>query len=130
MALYQDPSVQLLISKFVRGEIVELTPGFDLDHTVRYPEVEEVVDQDPNAAKQLVQKLWDSGILKRKFHEKVLVCPSCLSPNVSNDYVCPNCNSIDIERKTLLEHTACGNIRSEEHTSELQSPYDLVCRLL
>src|SRR5438046_8324839 len=84
MALYQDPSVQLLISKFVRGEIVELTPGFDLDHTVRYPEVEEVVDQDPNAAKQLVQKLWDSGIFKRKFHEKVLVCPSCLSPNVSN----------------------------------------------
>src|SRR5437867_9446687 len=23
-----------------------------------------------------------------------------------------------------------GDIRSEEHTSELQSPYDLVCRLL
>src|SRR5438094_6677378 len=23
-----------------------------------------------------------------------------------------------------------GNLRSEEHTSELQSPYDLVCRLL
>src|SRR5437867_5911844 len=23
-----------------------------------------------------------------------------------------------------------GNVRSEEHTSELQSPYDLVCRLL
>src|SRR5207248_11543377 len=24
----------------------------------------------------------------------------------------------------------CGYLRSEEHTSELQSPYDLVCRLL
>src|SRR5437867_6715178 len=24
----------------------------------------------------------------------------------------------------------CGERRSEEHTSELQSPYDLVCRLL
>src|SRR5207248_10665248 len=24
----------------------------------------------------------------------------------------------------------CGRLRSEEHTSELQSPYDLVCRLL
>src|SRR5207248_11389407 len=24
----------------------------------------------------------------------------------------------------------CGRRRSEEHTSELQSPYDLVCRLL
>lgn len=113
--LYQDPSVQLLIRKFVRGEIVELTPGFDLDQTARYPEVEEVVDGDVTGAKQLVQKLWDVGIFKRKFHEKVLVCPSCLSPNVSNDYVCPNCNSIDIERKTLLEHTACGNIDSVDN---------------
>src|SRR5437867_10025111 len=30
-----------------------------------------------------------------------------------------------------LAPPACGaNSRSEEHTSELQSPYDLVCRLL
>src|SRR5207248_10425366 len=26
--------------------------------------------------------------------------------------------------------TRAANVRSEEHTSELQSPYDLVCRLL
>lgn len=115
MALYHDPPVQLLIGKFVRGEIVELTPSFDLDQTVRYLEVEEVVDGDVSAAKQLVEKLWDTGVFKRKFHEKVLVCPSCLSPNVSNDYVCPNCNSIDIDRKTLLEHTSCGNIDSVDN---------------
>lgn len=115
IVLFQDPSVQLLISKFVRGEIVELTPSFDLDKTVRYTEVEDLVEGDASAAKELVQRLWDTGILKRKFHEKILVCPACLSPNVSNDYVCPNCNSIDIERKTLLEHTACGNIDSVDN---------------
>src|SRR6266705_3010719 len=27
-------------------------------------------------------------------------------------------------------HAGCGTPRSEAHTSELQSPYDLVCRLL
>jgi hypothetical protein len=115
LALYQDPSVQLLLSKFVRGEIVELVPSFDLNQTVRYPEVEEIVEGDSGVAKQLVEKLWDVGIFKRKFHEKILVCPSCISVNVSNDYVCPNCNSIDIERKTLLEHTACGNIDSVDN---------------
>jgi len=115
LSLYQDPSVQLLLSKFVKGEIVELVPNFDLGQTVRYPEVEQVVEGDSNAAKQLVEKLWDVGIFKRKFHEKILVCPACLSANVSNDYVCPNCNSIDIERKTLLEHTACGNIDSVDN---------------
>src|SRR5207248_3615784 len=30
----------------------------------------------------------------------------------------------------LLEQIRGGAIRSEEHTSELQSPYELVCRLL
>src|SRR5438094_4165755 len=29
-----------------------------------------------------------------------------------------------------LSHVSTDNARSEEHTSELQSPYDLVCRLL
>ena len=115
LSLYQDPNVQLLLSRFVKGEIMELVPTFDLGQTARYPEVEAVVEDDPEAAKRLVEKLWDVGIFKRKFFEKVLVCPSCLSANVSNDYVCPNCNSIDIERKTLLEHTACRNIDSVDN---------------
>src|SRR6266705_7031647 len=39
------------------------------------------------------------------------------------------------ERRRLLEHLRVRRARgprprSEEHTSELQSPYDLVCRLL
>ncbi len=110
LRLYQEQGVQLLLGRFMKGEIVELVPSFDLDQTARYPEVEEIVDGDVVAAKQLVDKLWDVGILKRKFYEKILVCPACLSANVSNDYVCPNCNSIDIERKTLLEHNVCGNI--------------------
>lgn len=114
-SLYQDPAVQLLLSKFLKAELVELVPDFDLGHTVRYHEVEDVVDGDTNAAKQLVEKLWDAGIFKRKFYEKILVCPSCVSANMSNDYVCPNCNSIDIERKTLLEHTACGTIDSVDN---------------
>src|SRR5207248_8149916 len=40
------------------------------------------------------------------------------------------------DHTAMLEHTDAigvsdgGKARSEEHTSELQSPYDLVCRLL
>src|SRR5207248_11462627 len=35
------------------------------------------------------------------------------------------------ERKSCNGASRCeGSARSEEHTSELQSPYDLVCRLL
>src|SRR3974390_3771372 len=33
-------------------------------------------------------------------------------------------------RATALAHEGAGGLRSEEHTSELQSPIHLVCRLL
>src|SRR5207248_8847611 len=38
--------------------------------------------------------------------------------------ICENCN------QKCLATSFCEYCRSEEHTSELQSPYDLVCRLL
>src|SRR5207248_5781526 len=45
----------------------------------------------------------------------------------------PWCTPLDLKTFTLftIPFDRCSNpIRSEEHTSELQSPYDLVCRLL
>src|SRR2546428_7880265 len=40
---------------------------------------------------------------------------------------------VEADESRLLAHRACGrdaDLRSEEHTSELQSRSDLVCRLL
>src|SRR5207248_11353541 len=37
---------------------------------------------------------------------------------------------IDAAAHRAVCHGHCRSVRSEEHTSELQSPYDLVCRLL
>src|SRR5207248_9969244 len=39
-------------------------------------------------------------------------------------------SSARLGRRRLAEAMMVGAARSEEHTSELQSPYDLVCRLL
>src|SRR5207248_8887409 len=36
----------------------------------------------------------------------------------------------DVEQGPECRALERGNLRSEEHTSELQSPYELVCRLL
>src|SRR5438094_2433843 len=36
----------------------------------------------------------------------------------------------NLTQKRPLPKVCVGGFRSEEHTSELQSPYDLVCRLL
>src|SRR5438094_7065902 len=44
--------------------------------------------------------------------------------------IVPGENTVGQERHQLLEPCQHLAWRSEEHTSELQSPYDLVCRLL
>src|SRR6266705_6840732 len=42
----------------------------------------------------------------------------------------PICGSRSCRRSTARASCCACSTRSEEHTSELQSPYDLVCRLL
>src|SRR5207248_10085645 len=45
---------------------------------------------------------------------------------------CRNCTTTAARRwmRTAMTRRKQNSSRSEEHTSELQSPYDLVCRLL
>src|SRR5437867_6848149 len=60
-------------------------------------------------------------------------CP-CWFGSKPTHMTCGGGQFIFIEKGTYgnvpLDGLAVGNMRSEEHTSELQSPYDLVCRLL
>ncbi|MEM2843625.1 MAG: hypothetical protein QXZ53_07115 [Candidatus Bathyarchaeia archaeon] len=41
------------------------------------------------------------------------MCPFCTSRNIGARLHCPNCNSINIEKKVLLEHASCGAIENE-----------------
>src|SRR5207248_7592323 len=60
---------------------------------------------------------------------------SDLGGDISKEYGIYNANSKTLRRVTYLidkdgKVVEMQKDRSEEHTSELQSPYDLVCRLL
>src|SRR5207248_10467639 len=48
----------------------------------------------------------------------------------SHDTSTMSCRSARRESRAREATSRCSPTRSEEHTSELQSPYDLVCRLL
>src|SRR5207248_11353867 len=54
-------------------------------------------------------------------HDALPICQSAFSPSRMPDIAVSPC----VRPEGRLSHQ-----RSEEHTSELQSPYDLVCRLL
>jgi len=122
LKLYKDPKVQLLISKFVSGELDTLNPTFDPKHGFRYPLVDKIIG-DYNTD-EFLQELFKNNILERKVYEKTIYCPYCISANVSLHYTCPHCKSFDIKKRALIEHIKCGYIATEDH---FQNEDKLVC---
>ena len=114
MELYKDRSTQVLLSKFLSGEIRELQPVFDAKFGYHYQAVEAIAGNATDS-ETLLRRLYEVGILERKLFDKVLVCPKCNSANVSVHYCCPYCKSFDIRKSALMEHVKCGYMDVEEN---------------
>ena len=111
--LYKDHNVQLLISKFVSGDLTKLNPAYDSKYGYRYPVVDAIVG-DPSSTDKFLQSISEAGILKRELYDKIVYCPSCDTANVSMHYCCPHCKSFDVRKSALIEHIQCGYIDTEE----------------
>ena len=112
--LYKDRNVQLLVSKFVSGDLSKLSPVYDPKYGYRYPVVDAIVG-DPSSTDKFLQSLFEAGVLKRELYDKIVYCPSCNTANVSMHYCCPHCKSFDVRKSALIEHIKCGYIDTEEH---------------
>lgn len=111
--LYKDRNTQILISKFLSGELGELEPVYGLKLGYRYPIVESIVG-DASDAENFLNRLYEAGILKRRLYDKIICCPKCGSTNISTRYCCPSCKSFDIQKSSLIEHVKCGYMDVEE----------------
>jgi len=121
--VYKDHRVQLLLSKFISGEIKKINPVFDYKYGYRYRVVEEIVG-NPSDVDAFLKELSKERVLERELYDKVLHCPNCNSANVSVRYLCPYCNSFDVKKSSLIEHVPCGYIDTEER---FQTDDKLVC---
>jgi hypothetical protein len=111
--LYKDRNTQILISKFLSGELTELEPVYDPKLGYRYPIVESILSGAFDA-ERFLNRLYEAGILKRRLYDKIICCPKCSLPNISVRYCCPNCKSFDIQKSSLIEHVKCGYMDIEE----------------
>lgn len=102
---------QKLLDKMVTESIKELTPEIDSSGNLRFYEVEKIMDK--NHVDESLEKLSKLDILQKKLYDKIVICPFCSSRTIVTRLRCPNCNSINIERKVLLEHILCGAIENE-----------------
>jgi hypothetical protein len=121
--VYKDHHVQLLLSKFVSGELNKLTPVYDPKRGYRYPIAEKIVGE-PAATDEFLSHLFDVGVLERELYDKIIYCPNCDSANVSVHYCCPHCKSFNIRKSALVEHVPCGYIDAEE---KFRKEEKLVC---
>ncbi len=111
--LYSDRKVQMLLSKFLSGEIKTLEPVYASDLGYRYPVVENIVG-DASQVGPFLNKLYEAGVLEKKLYDKIIFCPKCRSANVSTRYCCPFCQSFDIKKSSLVEHVKCGYMDVED----------------
>ena len=114
MELYKQRDTQLLLSKFLSGEVAELEPTYEARLGYRYPTVEAIVGNAGNT-EPFLKKLHDAGILGRKLFDKIVICPKSNSASVSIHYCCPYCKSFDIQKSSLIEHVKCGYMDVEEN---------------
>jgi hypothetical protein len=105
--LSQDRNSQVLLGKFLNGDVKILIPVYDSQNGYRYPLVEEIVG-DASQVEPFLNKLSETGILDRTLYDKVILCAKCGSPNISFRYCCPFCKSFDIQKSSLVEHIKCG----------------------
>jgi hypothetical protein len=111
--LYRDRTVQMLLSKFLSGEIEKLDPVYASDVGYRYPVVERIVG-DASQVEPFLNKLYEAGVLEKRLYDKIIFCPKCSSANVSTRYCCPFCKSFDIKKSALVEHVKCGYMDVED----------------
>jgi hypothetical protein len=114
LGLYKDSDTQVLLSKFIGGEIKTLEPVYDRQTGYHYPIIEAIVG-DAAQVEPFLNKLSSEGVLEKKLYDKTISCPNCGSADVSFRYCCPFCKSFDIQKSSLIEHVKCGYMDIEEH---------------
>jgi len=117
LELYRDRNVQVLLSKFLSGELETLEPVYDPKTGYHYPVVEAIVGE-ASQVEPFLSKLHAAGVLEKKLYDKIIFCPKCSSADVSIRYCCPFCKSFNIQKSSLLEHVKCGYMDIEENFRE------------
>lgn len=124
--LYREHNTQVLLGKFLSGEIVELEPTYDPKTGYHYPIVEAIIG-GIQESEQYLQKLYENKILDRKLFDKTIYCPKCQSPNMSTRYCCPYCQSFNMQKSSLVEHIKCGYMDIEQNFQQRKNLFCPKC---
>ncbi len=109
---FLDTEIALLLERMLEGYINELTPRWAITTKLGYgyPEAEEIVNPNNEVTYQILQELYEAGILKRHFYDKISRCPNCTYINLSLRFSCVRCGSRSLIRDQIIEHYDCAHV--------------------
>lgn len=103
-----DPKVVLVFEYLVKKGKYELIPSFDPSYGYYYPDIVKNGDVTPQESFEIADKITALGLGTKTYHDQVLKCQDCGSDHVTVKFHCPFCNSTEIDKELLIEHTADG----------------------
>jgi hypothetical protein len=107
---------QNLLKRIHEENITEIEPVYNPEKGCKncYPVIEAIIGSDVEI-EPLLEEITESGELVKELFDKTILCPRCNSQYISTRYNCPYCNSFDIEKSSLIEHTKCGYMDVEQN---------------
>ncbi|MEM3522548.1 MAG: restriction endonuclease [Candidatus Bathyarchaeia archaeon] len=95
-----------MLLSYMVNEVEYLEPKLDKEG-YKFPTLNKILGEKSIS---ILEELVEKGILKHYLVDVEIICPKCNSSILKDKYVCPFCTSFNLERKTLIEHYACGAV--------------------
>jgi transposase-like protein len=124
--IYADPEARKVLESLIWNAGTTLSPTILSTDEVAYPQLEAILANDIPRDKQvkLLKAMTDANVLVSELVDKVPVCPTCSSNQVSTRYICPHCFTFDITKTFLFEHLKCGKVGSSD---EFEREEKIIC---
>ena len=96
---YYEALKAQLRDRLKAGHEVTLVPFHDPEATIgyTYPDIAGQPGMEKDTCLNLIDELAAEGLLDRKLHNRVRLCPRCASHRLNFREACPSCGSIDFQ---------------------------------
>ncbi|MHA1266488.1 MAG: winged helix-turn-helix transcriptional regulator [Candidatus Helarchaeota archaeon] len=115
-SLLLDPRLWNFFEQLITGKITEILPKYDSGSITgfRYPEVERLFEMDSTETIEMLNTLFNAGILEREIYDMMFKCPDCDSIHVHLHQVCKACQGSKVKSIEIFEHLLCGYMGPRE----------------
>ncbi len=96
----------LMLKELSEGKVIKVKVDINTD-TLYY----EGVSRDEEV--KALQILVDSKLVDKVIYDRVISCPKCNSYRIKVRYLCPYCDSFNLEKTRIIQHVLCGYTGSE-----------------